>query len=94
MWSSAATLSCRVHHWVCCLVAPAGLASAVVFLVHPSSEPSPNKLNLLVPALAAGCHCLVAINGPSRVDGLTARPAANVSGETQDKEHSGQALLC
>lgn len=63
----------------CCLALPAGLSSAVVFLVHPSSEPSPNKLNLLVPALAAGVHCLIAINGPGRVEGLTA-PAAGTLG--------------
>ena len=44
----------------------------MVFLVHPSSEPSPAKLSLLVPALVSGCHCLVAINGPSSVEGLAA----------------------
>lgn len=56
-----------------CMPCPsAGLSSAVVFMVHPSSEPSPNKLNLLIPPLAAGCHCLVAINGPTRVQLRTA----------------------
>eukprot|EP00882_Tetradesmus_deserticola_P001422 GHRQ01001538.1.p1 GENE.GHRQ01001538.1~~GHRQ01001538.1.p1 ORF type:complete len:205 (+),score=97.41 GHRQ01001538.1:47-616(+) len=49
-----------------------GFASAVVFLVHPGSEPSPDKLAVLEGPLAAGRQCLVAINGPSRVKGLTA----------------------
>eukprot|EP00775_Hariotina_reticulata_P008232 gene8232-8422_t len=61
-------------------MAMGGLASAVVFLVHPSSEPSPEKLVLLEGALAAGRRCLVAINGPSRqprlLQGVAAPPAS------------------
>eukprot|EP00878_Enallax_costatus_P000521 GHUV01000616.1.p1 GENE.GHUV01000616.1~~GHUV01000616.1.p1 ORF type:complete len:437 (+),score=146.12 GHUV01000616.1:1904-3214(+) len=49
-----------------------GLASAVVYLVHPSSQPSPDALEVLWGPLAAGRHVLVAINGPSRVRGLAA----------------------
>ncbi|KAF8068396.1 hypothetical protein HT031_002085 [Scenedesmus sp. PABB004] len=51
-------------------LALSGLASAVVFLVHPASEPAPDALSLLARPLAAGRHCLVAINGPARVKGL------------------------
>eukprot|EP00879_Flechtneria_rotunda_P004696 GHRR01004960.1.p1 GENE.GHRR01004960.1~~GHRR01004960.1.p1 ORF type:complete len:884 (+),score=323.86 GHRR01004960.1:843-3494(+) len=47
-----------------------GLASAVVYLVHPNSEPSAEKLALLEGPLAAGRHVLVAVNGPGRVKGL------------------------
>lgn len=53
-----------------------GLASAVVYLVHPASEPSPDQLEVLWGPLAAGRHVLVAINGPSRVKGLAAAAAA------------------
>ncbi len=69
----------------------AGMSSAVVFLVHPSSEPSPSKLSLLVPALVAGCHCLVAINGPSRVEGLTA--GRDATGEQGDGTGTIAALV-
>lgn len=75
-----------------------GLSSAVVFLVHPSSDPSPSKLQLLIPPLAAGCHCLVAINGPSRVEGLitaatglnTRGPASALTGEGLGLYHSAR----
>jgi hypothetical protein len=73
-------------HAVVCLLWSAGLSSAVVFLVHPSSEPSPSKLQLLIPPLAAGCHCLVAINGPSRLQGLAATTgAASSRGQAADR---------
>lgn len=70
----------------------AGLSSAVVFLVHPSSEPSPSKLQLLIPPLAAGCHCLVAVNGPSRVKGLAGATAgASFKGTAADRTPSSYA---
>jgi len=56
---------------MCCW---SGLASAVVFLVHPASEPSADKLLLLEGPLSAGRRCLVAINGPGRHPGLLAGP--------------------
>lgn len=52
-----------------------GFASAVVFLVHPGSEPAPDKLAVLAGPLAAGRQCLVAINGPGRVKSLAAAAA-------------------
>jgi hypothetical protein len=42
----------------------------VVYLVHPRTQPAPDKLALLAAPLAAGCHCLIAINGPGRAPGL------------------------
>lgn len=41
-----------------------------MYLVHPSSQPSVDKLALLAGPLAAGCHTLIAVNGPSRMPGL------------------------
>lgn len=72
----------------------------MVFLVHPSSEPSSSKLQLLIPPLAAGCHCLVAVNGPSRVRGLaavTAGAGASFKGTAADRtpsSYAGEGLDC
>lgn len=69
----------------CCGTVPPGLASAVVYLVHPSTEPTPDQLEVLWGPLAAGRHVLVAINGPSRVKGLTAAAGGTVAGlSTED----------
>jgi hypothetical protein len=59
----------------------AGSASAVVFLMHPGSEPSPDKLAVLESPLAAGRQCLVAINGPGRVKSLTTGAGGGEAGE-------------
>jgi hypothetical protein len=72
-----------------------GLASAVVYLVHPSSQPSPDQLEVLWGPLAAGRHVLVAINGPSRVKGLTAAagaPASTAGLSSEDAQGFGPVL--
>ncbi|KAF6259447.1 hypothetical protein COO60DRAFT_1460173 [Scenedesmus sp. NREL 46B-D3] len=66
-----------------CKWCSAGFASAVVFLVHPGSEPSPDKLAALEGPLAAGRQCLVAINGPGRVKGLTAGTSGATGGGSE-----------
>lgn len=70
----------------------------MVFLVHPSSEPSPSKLQLLILPLAAGCHCLVAVNGPSRVRGLAAATTGpNFKGAAADRtpsSYAGEKVTC
>jgi hypothetical protein len=85
--------ACVNTHWrrqtiqCTCVCVHAGLASAVLFLIHPGSEPSPAALLLLEAPLAAGRRVLLAINGPSRVDGLL--PGADVGATSPAADGGG-----